>query len=59
VAANADLGIEYPCWLLQSVLLQGFLYVTAKHICFYAYLPKKAVSCPILPHTFSRILTGP
>lgn len=35
---------EYPCWLLQSVLLQGFLYITAKHICFYAYLPKKAVS---------------
>jgi sterol 3beta-glucosyltransferase len=34
---------EYPCWLLQSVLLQGYLYVTAKHICFYAYLPKKAV----------------
>ncbi|KAF4120938.1 hypothetical protein GMORB2_2424 [Geosmithia morbida] len=32
---------EYPCWLLQSVLLQGFLYITAKHICFYAYLPKK------------------
>ncbi|KAI3319875.1 glycosyltransferase family 1 protein [Xylariaceae sp. AK1471] len=33
---------EYPCWLLQSVLLQGYLYVTSKHICFYAYLPKKA-----------------
>ncbi|XP_044717687.1 GRAM domain-containing protein [Hirsutella rhossiliensis] len=33
---------EYPCWLLQSVLLQGFLYITVKHICFYAYLPKKA-----------------
>ncbi|KAK2595625.1 Sterol 3-beta-glucosyltransferase [Conoideocrella luteorostrata] len=33
---------EYPCWLLQSVLLQGFLYLTSKHICFYAYLPKKA-----------------
>ncbi|KAI2627598.1 glycosyltransferase family 1 protein [Hypoxylon sp. NC1633] len=33
---------EYPCWLLQSVLLQGYLYITAKHICFYAYLPKKA-----------------
>ncbi|RDA95657.1 hypothetical protein CP533_1219 [Ophiocordyceps camponoti-saundersi (nom. inval.)] len=32
---------EYPCWLLQCVLLQGFLYITAKHICFYAYLPKK------------------
>ncbi|KFH45681.1 Sterol 3-beta-glucosyltransferase-like protein [Hapsidospora chrysogenum ATCC 11550] len=33
---------EYPCWLLQSVLLQGYLYITAKHICFYSYLPKKA-----------------
>lgn len=36
---------EYPCWLLQSVLLQGYMYVTSKHICFYAYLPKKSVSC--------------
>ncbi|RBQ72979.1 hypothetical protein FVER53590_07181 [Fusarium verticillioides] len=33
---------EYPCWLLQSVLLQGYMYITSKHICFYAYLPKKA-----------------
>ena len=33
---------EYPCWLLQSVLLQGYMYVTQKHICFYAYLPKKS-----------------
>ncbi|KAJ4340032.1 Sterol 3-beta-glucosyltransferase [Ascochyta clinopodiicola] len=32
---------EYPCWLLQSILLQGYMYVTQKHICFYAYLPKK------------------
>lgn len=36
--------IEYPCWLLKSVLLQGYLYITTKHICFYAYLPKKSVS---------------
>nr|C4B4E5.1 RecName: Full=Sterol 3-beta-glucosyltransferase; AltName: Full=Autophagy-related protein 26 [Colletotrichum lagenaria]BAH60889.1 autophagy-related protein 26 [Colletotrichum lagenaria] len=34
---------EYPCWLLQSVLLQGYMYITAKHICFYSYLPKKAL----------------
>ena len=34
---------EYPCWLLQSVLLQGYMYITEKHICFYAYLPKKSV----------------
>lgn len=37
---------EYPCWLLQSVLLQGFMYITSRHICFYAYLPKKSVSFP-------------
>ncbi|KAK3314286.1 hypothetical protein B0H66DRAFT_483027 [Apodospora peruviana] len=33
---------EYPCWLLQHVLLQGYMYITAHHIAFYAYLPKKA-----------------
>ncbi|TGZ83089.1 UDP-Glycosyltransferase/glycogen phosphorylase [Ascodesmis nigricans] len=33
---------EYPCWLLQSVLLEGYMYITKGHICFYAYLPKKA-----------------
>ncbi|KAI4244852.1 MAG: hypothetical protein L6R40_002758 [Gallowayella cf. fulva] len=33
---------EYPCWLMQSVLLQGYLYITHAHICFYAYLPKKS-----------------
>ena len=35
---------EYPCWLLQSVLLQGYLYITQLHISFYAYLPKRSVS---------------
>lgn len=33
---------EYPCWLLKSVLLQGYLYITRQHLCFYAYLPKKS-----------------
>ena len=32
---------EYPCWLTQSVLLQGYMYITTRHICFYAYAPKK------------------
>ncbi|GAA5905363.1 hypothetical protein JCM6882_003138 [Rhodosporidiobolus microsporus] len=32
---------EYPCWLFRSILLQGFLYLTAGHICFYAYLSQK------------------
>lgn len=35
---------EYPCWLLQHVLLTGYMYITARHIAFYAYLPRKAVS---------------
>lgn len=34
---------EYACWLLQSILLQGYMYITQKHICFYAYIPKKYV----------------
>jgi sterol 3beta-glucosyltransferase len=34
---------EYPCWLLQSILLQGYMYITQQHICFYAYIPKKHV----------------
>ena len=33
---------EYPCWYLQAVLLQGYMYITKKHICFYAYLQKKS-----------------
>lgn len=40
---------EYPCWLLQSVMLQGYMYITTKHVCYYAYLPKKAVSILRLP----------
>ncbi len=40
----ADQDEEYPCWLLQHVLLQGYMYITSRHIAFYAYLPKKAVS---------------
>ncbi|KAL2849459.1 hypothetical protein BJY01DRAFT_143459 [Aspergillus pseudoustus] len=32
--------VEYACSLLQSMLLQGYMYITEKHICFYAYLPR-------------------
>lgn len=35
---------EYPCWYLQNVLLQGFMYITQKHVCFYAYLQKKSAA---------------
>lgn len=42
--AWTDLTLEYPCWYMQSVLLQGYMYITQAHVCFYAYLPKKSVS---------------
>ncbi len=45
---------EYPCWLLQTVLLQGYLYITRKHICFYAYLPKKSASVAKTGHLSKR-----
>lgn len=32
---------KYLCWYLQSVFLQGYIYITQRHICFYAYLQKK------------------
>ncbi|USW56180.1 Putative pleckstrin domain, UDP-glucuronosyl/UDP-glucosyltransferase, GRAM domain-containing protein [Septoria linicola] len=35
---------EFPCWYLQNVLLQGFMYITQKHVCFYAYLQKKTAT---------------
>lgn len=36
--------VEYACSLLQSMLLQGYLYVTEGHVCFYAYLPRKSTA---------------
>ncbi|KAK4955303.1 Sterol 3-beta-glucosyltransferase [Elasticomyces elasticus] len=38
---SEDIIREYPCWYLQSVLLQGYLYITRRHVCFYAYMQKK------------------
>ncbi|KAI0662529.1 hypothetical protein C8Q70DRAFT_909134 [Cubamyces menziesii] len=32
---------EMPCWLLRSVLLQGYMYLTDAYICFFAHLPAK------------------
>lgn len=47
ISASSSLAnrlLEYPCWFLQSVLLQGYMYITQRHICFFGYLPKKSVS---------------
>ncbi|KAI0374478.1 hypothetical protein BV20DRAFT_1118483 [Pilatotrama ljubarskyi] len=32
---------EMPCWLLRSVLLQGYMYLTDAYICFFAHLPSR------------------
>ena len=34
---------EMPCWLLRSVLLQGYMYLTNTHICFFAHMPSREV----------------
>ncbi|KAL4959948.1 UDP-glucose:sterol glycosyltransferase [Aspergillus stella-maris] len=39
-AAPEKIIVEYPCSLLQNILLQGYMYVTEGHVCFYAYLPR-------------------
>ena len=39
---------EYPSWFVSSVLLQGYLYLTSGHICFYAFIREKKVSISTL-----------
>ncbi|GAA5830538.1 hypothetical protein JCM11251_002507 [Rhodosporidiobolus azoricus] len=41
LAEVEEVVAEYPCWLFRSILLQGFLCLTAGHLCFYAYLSQK------------------
>ncbi|WVF70804.1 hypothetical protein IAT40_005598 [Kwoniella sp. CBS 6097] len=32
---------EMRCWLLRSVMLKGYMYLTKQHICFFANMPDK------------------
>ncbi|KAH8100480.1 hypothetical protein BXZ70DRAFT_937353 [Cristinia sonorae] len=32
---------EMPCWLLRSILLQGYMYLTDSYLCFFAHLPSR------------------
>ncbi|WWC86113.1 uncharacterized protein L201_000984 [Kwoniella dendrophila CBS 6074] len=32
---------EMKCWLLRSVMLKGYMYLTKRHICFFANMPDK------------------
>ncbi|CAK4032195.1 Sterol 3-beta-glucosyltransferase [Lecanosticta acicola] len=36
-----EVHARFSCWYLQNVLLEGDLFVTAKHVCFYCYLGTK------------------
>ncbi|KAI6133292.1 hypothetical protein EDD16DRAFT_1531005 [Pisolithus croceorrhizus] len=38
-----EVWAEMPCWLLRSVLLQGYMYLTNSHICFFAHMPSREV----------------
>ncbi|WRT64019.1 uncharacterized protein IL334_000946 [Kwoniella shivajii] len=38
---NEDVLEEMRCWLLRSVMLKGYMYLTNRHICFFANMPDK------------------
>ncbi|EWC48249.1 sterol 3-beta-glucosyltransferase [Drechslerella stenobrocha 248] len=54
LAELEEVQSEYPCWLLKTVLLQGYLYITDRHICFFAYMPKKQDSVLKSGHFYKR-----
>ncbi|WVO17804.1 hypothetical protein L204_105502 [Cryptococcus depauperatus] len=32
---------EMKCWLLRNIMLKGYMYLTRKHICFFARIPNE------------------
>ncbi|KAJ3786365.1 glycosyltransferase family 1 protein [Lentinula aff. detonsa] len=36
-----EVHAELPCWLLRSVLLQGYMYLTNSFLCFFAHMPSR------------------
>ncbi|KAK7468549.1 Sterol 3-beta-glucosyltransferase [Stygiomarasmius scandens] len=36
-----EVHAELPCWLLRSVLLQGYMYLTNTYLCFFAHMPSR------------------
>lgn len=39
---------EFPAWLVKNVMIQGYMLVTERHICFFAALPRTDVPSKIL-----------
>jgi len=50
---------EYQCCYLANVLLQGYMYVTQRHVCFYAYLQQKNNTILKSGHLAKRGKTNP
>ncbi|KAK2461690.1 hypothetical protein APHAL10511_006153 [Amanita phalloides] len=36
-----EVWAELPCWLLRSILLQGYMYLTNSFLCFFAHMPSR------------------
>ena len=48
VTGNSDLRLaslmeEFPAWLVKNVMIQGYMLVTERHICYFAALPRTDV----------------
>ncbi|TDL28861.1 UDP-Glycosyltransferase/glycogen phosphorylase [Rickenella mellea] len=41
LSAIEEVVAELPCWLLRSILLQGYMYLTNSHLCFFAHMPAR------------------
>ncbi|KIM67036.1 glycosyltransferase family 1 protein [Scleroderma citrinum Foug A] len=41
IDALTEVWAEMPCWLFRSVLLQGYMYLTNSHLCFFAHMPSR------------------
>lgn len=44
IKPRLTLSVEWPCYIVQSAIVPGFMYLTDNHICFYASLPKNQAS---------------
>jgi len=41
IAGINEVITEMPCWLMRSVLLQGYMYLTNSYLCFFAHMPSR------------------
>lgn len=45
---------EYPCCLLQDITQPGYMYLLERHLCFYAYLPRRSNKASKSGYLFKR-----